>query len=314
MPSRPQQPTQQTVESVTVSEELFAPVSGDIELCYQTFGSPTDEPLLLVMGLGGPMTWWDDDLCTLLASRGFYVVRFDNRDAGRSSRGQGRVSRSMLVRAFTGVPGVRAPYTLDDMASDALGLLDHLGIESTHVVGVSMGGMIAQCMALLQPARVRSLTSLSSTTGRRSVGWQHPSLFRNLLSSARGRDGYIRSSQSTWRIIGSPGYPSDPERNAVRAGETYDRGVSLSGLMRQMAAIVTTPDRTPRLRSLKVPTLVIHGLVDKMVHVSGGRATASAVPGADLLLVDGMGHDLPPALFETFTNAIAANARRAGVA
>ncbi|WP_134764806.1 alpha/beta fold hydrolase [Nocardioides sp. 1609] len=295
---------------VTVSEELFAPISPEIELCYQTYGDPADEPLLLVMGLGGPMTWWDPELCELLARAGFHVVRFDNRDAGRSSRGTGRVTRSMLVRAFAGLP-VRAPYTLDDMAGDVVGLLDHLGLESAHVAGVSMGGMIAQAMAIAHPGRVRSLTSIMSTTGRRTVGWQHPVLFKNLLARGSGRAGYIQSTVATWRLIGSPGYPTTREATEKRAGETYDRGVTLAGMTRQMAAIVTQADRTPGLRALPVPTAVIHGLADKMVHVSGGRATAAAVPGAELLLVDGMGHDMPPALFETFAQTIRRNADRA---
>jgi pimeloyl-ACP methyl ester carboxylesterase len=297
---------------VAVSDELFAPISPDVELCYQTFGDPDDEPLLLVMGLGGPMTWWEEALCTRLAGAGFHVVRFDNRDAGRSSRGRGRVTRSMLVRGFAGLR-TRPPYSLDDLAGDAFGLLDHLGLASAHVAGVSMGGMIAQTMAVTAPERVRSLASIMSTTGRRSVGWQHPVLFRNLLGRASGREGYVASSLLTWRLIGSPAYPQTPEAARRRAEETYDRGVSLAGLTRQMAAIVTQPDRTPRLRELAVPTVVIHGLADKMVHVSGGRATAAAIPGAELLLVDGMGHDLPAALDETFTRAIRRNADRARV-
>lgn len=299
-----------TTDPVTSSDELFAPVSADVELCYQTFGHDDAEPLLLVMGLGAPMTWWDVELCEQLAREGFRVIRFDNRDAGRSSRGTGRVTRQMLVRAFTGLP-VRAPYSLDDLAADAFGLMDHLGLDSAHVAGVSMGGMIVQSMALQHPERVRSMASIMSTTGRRTVGWQHPVLFRNLLATSRGRDGYIRSSVATWKIIGSPAYRSTRETMEQRAADTYDRGVSLSGLTRQMLAIVTQPDRTPRLRGLHVPTVVVHGLADKMVHVSGGRATAAAVPGAELLLVDGMGHDLPPALFDTFTQAITGNARRA---
>jgi pimeloyl-ACP methyl ester carboxylesterase len=304
-------PTRQTRQQpVATSDELFAPVTGDIELCYQTYGDPADEPLLLVMGLGGPMTWWDPALCEMLARRGFYVIRFDNRDCGRSSRAQGRVTRRMLVQAFAGMPA-RPPYSLDDMAGDALALLDHLGLESAHVAGVSMGGMIAQCLALREPGRVRSLASIMSTTGRRTVGWQHPVLFRNLLASSKGRDGYIRSSVATWRLIGSPAYPGTREKTEKRAAETYDRGVSMAGLTRQMLAIVSTPDRTARLRALQVPTVVVHGLADKMVHVSGGRATASAVPGAELLLIDGMGHDLPAELFETFTDAITRNAARA---
>jgi pimeloyl-ACP methyl ester carboxylesterase len=296
--------------TVTASEELFAPVGREVELCYQTFGTPDDEPLLLVMGLGGPMTWWDPELCRLLVDRGFYVIRFDNRDVGRSSRVAARVTRGTLVRAFAG-RRVRVPYSLVDMADDAFGLLDHLGLESAHVCGVSMGGMIAQTMAIEHPQRVRSLTSIMSTTGKRTVGWQHPSLLPSLLASRPGREGYIDASLKTWQIIGSPGYPNSREQTRARAGETYDRGVSASGTMRQMLAILTQRNRAPKLHALRVPALVVHGLADKMVHVSGGRATAAAIPGAELLLIDGMGHDLPPALFETFADGIRRTASRA---
>jgi pimeloyl-ACP methyl ester carboxylesterase len=296
--------------TVAVSEELFAPVGRDVELCYQTFGTPDDQPLLLVMGLGGPMTWWEPELCRLLVDRGFYVIRFDNRDCGRSSRMAGRVTRATLVRAFAG-QRVRAPYTLTDMADDAFGLLDHLGLESAHVCGVSMGGMIAQTMAIEHPARVRSLTSIMSTTGKRTVGWVHPSLFPNLLGQTAGRQGYIDMSVRTWKLIGSPAYPSTEEHIRADAAETYDRGISGSGTLRQMMAILAQPNRASKLRALTVPTLVIHGLADRMVHVSGGRATAAAVPGAELLLIDGMGHDLPPALFETYADAIRRTANRA---
>ncbi|WP_337191952.1 alpha/beta fold hydrolase [Nocardioides flavescens] len=292
------------------SDELFAPVGSGIELCYQTFGDPDGEPLLLVMGLSGPMTWWDPALCEMLVDRGFYVVRFDNRDVGRSSRGQGRVTRATLVRAFTGRK-VRAPYSLSDMAADAFGLLDHLGLDSAHVVGVSMGGMIVQTMAVEQPARIRSLTSIMSTTGKRTVGWQHPSLLTNLIGRAGGREAYIRSSVAIWKRIGSPGYPVPDEDVEARAEETWDRGISAAGTLRQMVAILTQPNRTPRLRALTMPALVVHGLADKMVHVSGGRATAAAIPGAELLLVDGMGHDMPVALHETFADAVKRTADRA---
>jgi pimeloyl-ACP methyl ester carboxylesterase len=295
---------------VAVSDEQFAQVGEDIELCYQTFGDPADDPLLLVMGLGGPMNWWDAELCGMLAERGFYVVRYDNRDTGRSSRGTGRVTRAMLVSAFAGRP-VKVPYTLTDMADDAFGLMDHLGLESAHVVGVSMGGMIAQTMAIEQPARVRSLTSIMSTTGRRTVGWQHPSLLPNLLAKRGGREVYIESTVVVWNRIGSPGYPQTEERVRARAAETWDRGISGAGVLRQMLAVITQPNRGPRLRALRMPALVVHGLADKMVHVSGGRATAAAIPGAELLLIDGMGHDLPPALFETFVGAIERVAERA---
>jgi pimeloyl-ACP methyl ester carboxylesterase len=296
--------------AVTISEELKAPVSKDIELCYQTFGSPDGEPLLLVMGLGGPMNWWDPDFCTALARRGFFVIRYDNRDTGRSSRSRGRVTRSMLVRAFMG-RRVRAPYSLEDMAEDACGLLDHLGLDSAHVVGVSMGGMIAQMMAITEPQRVRSLTSIMSTTGKRSVGWQHPSLLPSLLMSrGPGREAYVETSVAVWKMIGSPSYPQEHDRVVDRAAETFDRGVSRSGVMRQMMAVLTQSNRAARLRSITVPTLVIHGVADKMVHASGGRATAAAIPGAELLLIDGMGHDLPPALFSTFVDAIERTTKR----
>lgn len=297
--------------ALPVSDLLRAPVSTGVELCYQTFGDPDGDPLLLVMGLGGPLTWWDEELCRMLAADGFHVVRFDNRDAGRSSRLRGRVGQGALVRAFTGLPA-RAPYSLEDMAADGLGLLDHLGLSSAHVAGVSMGGMIAQTMALAAPHRVRSLTSIMSSTGRRTVGWQHPSLLLPMLSGSRAdKAAYVERSVRLWSAIGSPGYPMAEAEMRARAEETYEHGVSQDGTMRQVMAILTQPDRGPRLRSLRVPTLVVHGTADKMVHVSGGRATAAAVPDAELLLVDGMGHDLPSALFDTYAAGIRRTADRA---
>jgi pimeloyl-ACP methyl ester carboxylesterase len=295
--------------SVAVSEELFAPVGREVELCYQTFGTPDGDPLLLVMGLGGPMTWWEPELCELLVDRGFHVIRFDNRDCGRSTKLRDRVTFPMLVRAFAG-RRVRPPYTLQNMAEDAFGLLDHLGLESAHVCGVSMGGMIAQTMAIAHPERVRSLASIMSTTGKRTVGWQHPSLLPNLLGKAAGREGYIQASVKTWKLIGSPAYPETEEQIRADAAATYDRGVSRGGTLRQMMAILTQPNRAPKLRALTMPALVVHGLADKMVHVSGGRATAAAIPGAELLLIDGMGHDLPRELHETFADAIRRTASR----
>ena len=221
------------------------------------------------------------------------------------------MKRGQLVRAFGG-RRVKAPYTMADLAGDAVALLDHLGLESAHVAGISMGGMIAQTVAIEHPRRVRSLTSIMSTTGKRTVGWQDPRLLPSLIAPRKpGRESYVATSAAFWNVIGSPGYPADPDALAVRAGETFDRGYSASGMMRQMMAILTQPDRTHRLRSLRVPALVVHGTADKMVHVSGGRSTAAAIPGAELLLVDGMGHDLPPALFDTFVEAIARTADRA---
>jgi pimeloyl-ACP methyl ester carboxylesterase len=296
--------------SIPVSPELFAEVSPGVQLCYQTFGSPGGDPLVLVMGLGGPMTWWDTELCVMLAEAGFYVVRYDNRDTGRSTQAKGRVTRGMLVSAFAG-RRVKAPYALTAMADDAFGLMDHLGLESAHVTGVSMGGMIAQTMAIRHPARVRSLTSIMSTTGKRTVGWQHPSLIPNLLAKRGGREAYLDSTVVVWHRIGSPAYPQTEEQIRARAAETWERGTHASGVLRHMMAVLTQPNRAPRLHALRMPALVVHGLADKMVHVSGGRATAAAIPGAELLLVDGMGHDLPPALFDTFASAIRRTADRA---
>ncbi|MBZ5736188.1 alpha/beta fold hydrolase [Nocardioides sp. TRM66260-LWL] len=293
------------------SDELLAPLGSSLELCYQTFGDASDEPLLLVMGLGGPMTWWPTAFCEQLAERGFYVVRYDNRDTGRSTRIRQRVGRSAIVRAFLGLP-VAAPYGMGDLADDAFGLLDHLGLASAHVAGISMGGMIVQTMALAHPERVRSMTSIMSTTGRRTVGWQHPSLIPVLLGSAGpDEDGYVANSLKVWRLIGSPGYPSPEEMLRARASETYRRGVSASGVLRQMLAVLTQPDRTEALRSLRVPTTVVHGMADKMVHVSGGRATAAAVPGSELVLIGGMGHDTPEELWPRLIDAIRRNADRA---
>ncbi|MCW2867455.1 MAG: alpha/beta hydrolase [Marmoricola sp.] len=297
--------------TVPVSDELFAPVSPGVELCYQTFGSPDGDPLVLVMGLGGPMTWWDPDWCRMLAEAGFHVVRFDNRDTGRSSRMKGRTTRRQLVQSFLG-RGSRPPYTLEDMADDAFGLMDHLGWETAHICGVSMGGMIVQTMALRHPERVRSMVSIMSTVGRRTVGWQHPSLLPQLLNNrGAGREAYVAASAQMWKLIGSPGYPQTDEQVRARAEETFDRGVSASGVMRQMLAILNQPDRTRALASLRLPAAVIHGAADKMVHVSGGRATARAIPGAELVVLDGMGHDTPAELFGTFTEVLRRTADRA---
>jgi pimeloyl-ACP methyl ester carboxylesterase len=293
------------------SPEQTAHVAPGIDICYQTFGDPSADPLLLVMGLGGPMTWWRPELCRRLADAGFFVIRYDNRDTGRSSRVRARVTRRTVVESFFGRGGP-PPYTLDDLAADGVGLLDHLGLDSAHVVGISMGGMIAQTMALLHPPRVRSLTSIMSTTGQRSVGWQDPRLLPLLLArSDATREAYVVSSTRFWRIIGSPGYPELVEAVEERARETFDRGVSASGVARQMVAVLRQPDRSGRLRELRLPTLVIHGLADKMVHVSGGRATARAIPGAELMLVPGMGHDVPAELYDTFVEAIRRVADRA---
>ncbi|HET9199056.1 MAG TPA: alpha/beta hydrolase [Solirubrobacterales bacterium] len=290
-------------------DEQLAPANG-IELCYQEMGDPDGEPLLMVMGLATQMIAWDEDLCAMLAERGFRVVRFDNRDIGRSSR----IDRAGVPNLLAMAVGRRAkaPYLLRDMAADTVGLMDHLGIESAHLVGASMGGMIVQSTAIDHPHRVRSLTSIMSTTGSRRVG--HPSYktFGLLLGRPpREREAAIERVVKTFKLIGSPGYPFEEERVRAIAGRSFDRGHSQAGIARQLHAITASGDRTPGLRKLDVPALVIHGSNDVLVNPSGGRATAKAIPGARLKMVDGMGHDLPRALWPEFVDQIAANAARA---
>jgi pimeloyl-ACP methyl ester carboxylesterase len=290
----------------TSSGEQFARV-GEIDLCYETFGDPGAPPMLLVMGLGAQMVLWDDRFCETLAERGFYVIRFDNRDVGRSTilRELGVPSRTQLfVRDRRG-----AKYALDDMAGDAAGLLRELDITAAHVVGASMGGMIAQLLAIQHPRRVRSLASIMSSTGNRRVGQAHPRLWPRMVRRVRrDREGYIRDFIETYQTIGSTRYPPDPERMRSRAERCFDRGLHPSGAARQLAAVITAYDRTPFLRELKLPTTVIHGTADPLVRPSGGRATAEAIPGARLLMLDGMGHDMPPELWPQIIDAICENA------
>jgi pimeloyl-ACP methyl ester carboxylesterase len=290
-------------------EERTAPANG-IEIAYQEMGDPSAEPLLLVMGLATQMIAWDDEFCSMLADRGFRVVRFDNRDIGRSTkiRSAGVPNRidMMIGRRST------APYLLRDTAKDTLGLMDHLEIESAHLVGASMGGMIVQTVAVEAPARVRSLVSIMSTTGSRRVG--HPSyrtLGLLLGKPPRERQAAIDRVVKTFKVIGSPGYPFDEERVRDIAGRSFDRGHSEAGVTRQLHAITASGDRTAALHKLEVPALVIHGTSDRLVNPSGGRATAGAIPGARLRMIEGMGHDLPRELWPTFVEEIAANAARA---
>ena len=296
---------------VAVSAELFAPVANGVDLCYQTFGDPDSDPLLLVMGLGGPMTWWDPAFCRLLASRGFYVIRYDNRDTGRSTKVPGRVSRAMLVRAFSG-QRVRPPYSMRDLAQDACSLLDHLGLEAAHLVGVSMGGMIAQTVAIEHP-RTGAVAHQHLLDHRQALGGvaaPPPAAGADLPPRSRpvgvreGQPGDLDDDQLA-------GLPVREDEVLARAEETFDRGWSAGGVLRQMLAVLTQENRGPRLHALRIPALVVHGTADRMVHPSGGRATAAAIPGAELLLIDGLGHDLPVDLYDTFVDAIRRTADRA---
>ena len=292
-----------------VSGEQFARV-GDVELCYETFGDPGARPLLLVMGLASQMVVWEDEFCDLLAAKGFWVTRFDNRDVGRSTilRDRGMPTRMQLMLRNRSA----APYALDDMADDAASLLDHLGIDAAHVVGASMGGMIVQLLAIRHPARVRSLVSIMSTTGNRRVGQATPRALPLLLRSApRERAAYADSFLSLYRTLAGRRYPPDPTRVRALGERCFDRGIHPSGAARQLAAIVTAADRTLQLKRLTAQATVIHGDDDPLIRPSGGRATAAAVPGARLVMIPGMGHDLPPELWGQFVDEIEQTAERA---
>jgi pimeloyl-ACP methyl ester carboxylesterase len=293
---------------VGLSEERLAPANG-IELAYQEVGEPDGEPLLLIMGLATQMLAWDEAFCALLAERGFRVVRFDNRDIGRSTKieSAGLPGRTdmLLGRRRT------APYLLRDMADDTTGLMDHLGIDSAHLVGASMGGMIAQTVAIRRPERVRSLVSMMSTTGNRWLGVPAWKAFGTLFARpGAGREAAIEHTVRIFRTIGSPGYPMDEERMRVLAGASYDRSHSRAGVARQLHAITASGDRTDALRKLRLPATIVHGASDPLIRPIGGRATARAIPGSHLRLIDGMGHDLPPELWPTFVEEIAATAAR----
>lgn len=285
-------------------------IAGEVELCFEAFGDPQDPALLLVMGLGTQMLWWREDFCRALAGRGFHVIRYDNRDVGRSSR----LNHAPLPSAWQLLRRDRraASYTLSDMASDGMALLDHLGIERAHVVGASMGGMIAQTMAVEHPHRVLSLVSIMSNTGAWWTGQPALRLYPRLITKApTDRRSYVEHSVRSVRRIGSPGFEWDEEEHRRMAGMAFDRMLEPAASTRQLAAILASGDRTPLLRRITAPTLVIHGTADRLVKPSGGRATAKAIPDSRLLMIEGMGHELPRGVWPRVTEAIVANAARA---
>src|SRR3954471_17780877 len=284
---------------------------GGVELCYETFGDRANPTVLLVMGLATQMLGWREDFCAELAARGFHVVRHANRGGGRATRFSRHrpPTAAQIVRRDARA----AAYTLDDMADDGVGLLDCLGVDRAHVVGASMGGMIAQTIVIRHPARVLSLVSIMSNTGTRWSGQPSVRLYGTLLKSApRDRAGYVAHQMDVFEKIGSPGFPRDDDDLRRTFERAYERGHDPAGPGRQLAAILTATDRTEALGAIRVPTLVIHGTKDRLVNPSGGRATAKAIPGARLLTIDGMGHDLPRGAWPRIIDAIAENAARAG--
>jgi pimeloyl-ACP methyl ester carboxylesterase len=289
--------------------EEFCDVGRGVTLCYETFGDPDDVPILLVMGLATQMIAWNEEFCEALAERGFYVVRFDNRDIGRSTHFDFRPPSlgQMLRRRFD-----PQQYTLSDMAEDTAVLLRELGIAPAHVVGASMGGMIGQMLAAEHPEVVRSLTSIMSTTGSRRHGQPALAVYRYLLRPPpRDREGYIERSAKIFGLVGSTGFDRDEAYIRERAGRAFDRGYDVRAGGRQLGAIVSSGDRTKLLGRITAPTLVIHGTVDKMIRPSGGRATAKAIPGARLMMIEGMGHDLPRGAWPQLLDAISEHARAA---
>ena len=263
-----------------------------IEIEYETFGDPSASPLLLIGGLGDQLIFWEDDLWTDLAARGYYLIRFDNRDAGLSTKFDD-VEMPSLVTLMQGESGV-PPYTLDDMADDAVGLLDTLGISKAHICGASMGGMIAQTIAIRHPLRVLSLISIYSTTGNRELPPADAIVLALLLAPVpKEREAYIDHMASLFRAMAGPGFVFDEAWARMITSRAYDRCFSPEGTARQLLAIMTQADRKKALASVTVPTLVIHGTDDPLVPVEAGIETADAIPGAELMLIEGMGHDLP---------------------
>lgn len=282
---------------------------------YDTFGSPDDPTVLLVMGLAAQMTAWDDELCALIAARDRHVVRFDNRDCGLSSKLDGASIDPMAVvhAVLSGRPAPPVPYTLSDMAADAIGLLDQLGIERAHAVGASMGGMIVQTMAIEHPDRLTSATSMMSTIGDLAYGTpSHEAMALLITPPPSERSAYIARS-ADFAVWSSKRY-FDPERARAAAAAAYDRSFYPSGAVRQLAAIYASGDRSPHLPGVTVPMLVIHGLDDALISPTGGRRTAELVPGASLLEVADMGHDMPPPLWPLLVDAIVEHSERAEAA
>ena len=277
-----------------------------ISLTYDTFGDRGSEPLLLVMGLGAQMIHWRNEFCEGLANCGHYVVRFDNRDSGLSEKFDhlGVPDMAQLAAALMSGQPASAPYTLDDMAQDAFGLMSALKIESAHICGASMGGMIVQAMALQEPKRVRSLTSIMSSTGNPELPSSTEEAMAAMLSPpANNRAEAIERTLRVSKVIGSPGYPVTEEVARARAAEAFDRSFHPQGVARQMAAIAAHGNRKPRLAALKVPALVIHGAADPLVRKEGGIDTHEALRGSRLLILEGMGHDLPEPLWAEINTA-----------
>jgi pimeloyl-ACP methyl ester carboxylesterase len=278
-----------------------------IDICYEIFGDGNAEPMFLIMGLGAQMVIWDDAFCEKLAARGFRVIRFDNRDIGQSSKMQGgkRLTPFELLKLRLFKIPVDAPYRLSDMAQDTIALMDTLGIRSAHLVGASMGGMIAQEIAITFPERVRSLTSIMSTTGDpRLPGPTREAAALLMAPPPKTKDEHIERFAKTWKMLRVGSFPEDEALDRARAERTFSRGLNPAGVGRQLRAILASGSRKPRLSRVKAPTLVIHGTVDPLVNPAGGKDTAASIPNAKLMMIEGMGHALPLRMWPDIIDAI----------
>ena len=291
-----QKPVENTADTRPRSKQMAKMNVGAVQLEYDTFGNKDDEAILLIMGLGGQMILWEPDFCNELASRGYHVIRFDNRDVGLSTwfdeAGVPDVAK-VFLDGMAGLP-VESAYSLDDMAEDCVGLLRGLGIESAHIAGGSMGGMVAQTVAINHPEMARSLTSIMSTTGRPGLPGPTPDAAAILATPPPDtREQFIEEAVRRDGVIGSPDFPASPEFLAERAARGYDRAFHPTGTARQLAAIAAHGDRTERLQKLTLPTVVIHGDKDPLIPIASGEATHAAIADSEFLTIEGMGHDLP---------------------
>lgn len=292
------------------SEEKIVKAN-DIEIAYDTFGESPDPPLLLIMGLSSQMIYWDEAFCQELASRGYWVIRFDNRDVGLSTKLEkaGVPDLMQLLMKVQQGEAVEAPYTLLDMAADAIGLLDALEIDTAHIVGASMGGMIAQSIAINYPERIRTLTSIMSSTNHPDLPQPSPEAISVLITpppSDRGE--YIEDSVKTWGFLNGPKYPLNEKLIRERAARAYDRSYYPAGAGRQLAAILASGNRREELKSVEIPSLVIHGDADPLVSLEGGKDTAKSITGAELLIIEGMGHSIPVEVAPKLIDAITRHA------
>ena len=278
-----------------------------IDICYEIFGDDNAEPMLLIMGLGAQMIHWDDEFCRKLAGRGFRVIRFDNRDIGKSSHltgGKRLTPFELLKLRFLRIP-VEAPYRLLDMAKDTIALMEVLGVRSAHLVGASMGGMIAQEIAISFPHHVRSLTSIMSTTGNPRVPPPTREAAAMLMAPPpRSKDEFIVRFGETWKVLRAGHFPEEEALDPERAERVFARGLNPAGVGRQLRAVLASGSRKDRLHKVTAPTLVIHGTVDPLVRPEGGKDTAASIPNAKLVMIDGMGHALPMRFWGEIIDAV----------